>query len=796
MAISKEAIWASFALMALLIAPVMGASNVKDDDGPPVMDDAGPGWYYAWTGDLEGASDLRMMLEEEGFELMEALTYVPAVPVMIEDRARLSEVSMMPAVERLAPMGTISPAINISVPAVKAGPSAVYSPMTSHDLGYTGEGVTIAILDGGVDNEHPTFAGAFVAGADFTVPESLLNPRDGSVDPDDNEGHGTHVASVALGRGEDGEFAGVAPGAGLIDLRIRIAGPTLANPMVKAIEWCVEHKDTDWGNGYVGVDVISISAGLGTEGSAVEQAVKLAVGEGLVVISAATNSGTSFEDNPNDADYWVDEAIIVGGTEDNRTVDRSDDVYWDQSTWGPRTDDGDPDKYDELKPDLCAPAYNLNLAAYSPVSSIRGATGYSVGSGTSFATPHASGVAALMLEANPALRSSVSRNPIRTIFHRTSEARGDPYDPELSPKYNVHYGYGILDAYEAVLAAKDYVEVNSPPEVLWFEVTPSKTTPGSVCGVNVSAVDPDEDPLTYELTAEAGAVAGEGPSWQWTAPDELGLYDLEVTVSDVFGSTDSSSIVVEVVEGPPNMPPSITSFESSASVLSMNDVCTLTVEASDPDGEALEYVYTANMGTIQGEHDESVTYQAPNREGTARIKVTVMDPQGAEDSSDLVIEIIEGDIGNAPVISSLVLTPNKANADEKEAVMVIKVQVTRTDNDISEVYADLASLGGPAKLSLSIDGSGSDADAGIVGYSGSFALPDGLAEGTYDVKVTAADAEGRSASAVVQFTVLPPSGGDDDDGRELSHYLPIMIAVVIGPLCAVIYLVVRFTKKA
>jgi subtilisin family serine protease len=263
-------------------------------------------------------------LELLGCDVELPFKYVPAVPVNFYIYDTIDKALTIPFVERIEELGVISPAMNISAPNVKAAPSTEYSPETAHDEGYTGKGITIAIIDSGVDNEHPVFTDAFIAGADFTQPESPLNPYDGTVDPDDVNGHGTGVASFALGRGgHQGVGPGVAPDAGLIDLKIRDNGPTLAQPMARAIEWCYDNRATDWGAGFRGVDVISISAGTGQQDSVVDQLITFVVSEGLTVVTAATNSGTSFEDNPNNAaDYWADNAIIVGGTDDQRTIDR------------------------------------------------------------------------------------------------------------------------------------------------------------------------------------------------------------------------------------------------------------------------------------------------------------------------------------------------------------------------------------------------------------------------------------------------------------------------------------------
>ncbi len=150
--------------------------------------------------EMEGIRD---HLREMDFKMGEPLKYVPYQEIIIGSPRDYQRILAIPGVERIVKEFSVENSLDISAKDVKAVPSMEYSPDTAHDIGYRGEGMTIAIIDSGVDNNnHPTFIGSFVAGADFSSPESPLNPRDGSVDPDDLDGHGTGVASVALGKGD------------------------------------------------------------------------------------------------------------------------------------------------------------------------------------------------------------------------------------------------------------------------------------------------------------------------------------------------------------------------------------------------------------------------------------------------------------------------------------------------------------------------------------------------------------------------------------------------------------------
>jgi hypothetical protein len=691
----------------------------------------------------------------------------------------------------------ISLAMNISVRAMKAEPSELYSPGTARDLGYTGKGITIAIIDGGVDNEHPTFQGAFVAGADFSSPPTPLNPRDGSVDPDDLDGHGTSVASVALGRGDgNGNFKGMAPEAGLIDLRIRKAALTLPGPMTDAIEWCIANKDKDWGGGYTGVDVISISAGLGQAGGPVDLAVASAVSQGMVVVSAATNSGTSYEDNPNNRnDYWADDSIIAGGTQTMGTIDRSDDVFWDQSTWGPRTPDADDDFYDELKPDVSAPGADLVLAAHSINSGTTPASGYVIGSGTSFSTPHVSGLVAMMLEANPMIVPDQDVNPVRLILHKSSESRGEVYDQDLSLKYDMHYGYGIIDSYEALNGAKDFTRYESGPTILSFTSEGAKVAPGGTMGLSALAVDDQEQRLTYEVTCVEGTVAhGDAPrTWLWTAPAEAGNSIISLTVTDPAGLESSAEVEIAVVEGETNSPPMIESIDVSRTIVKTGGETDIYVKASDPDGDDLTFDYLASAGQIVGDGN-SVTFEAPQTPGIVTIDVVVRDTFGAKDQGQVMITVQEDVFGDPPTIMSIDFDPPAFKSGFSGSV-AIRTTVVKETYEILYVRADLSALG-LGEVQLFDDGTDPDDRASDREYSAYLGDLSSVREGRYTIQVRAVDEAGFTSTSSEDIVIDKGSGGGDDftllSGAASVAAISLLALLVVG---VIVFALVRLTKR-
>lgn len=407
--------------------------------------------------------------------------------------------------------------LHISSRAIKARDSDNYSPETAFDLGFTGETINIAILDSGVDDwgynpstrheslddfdDNPaTSDQKFIAGVDFTQDESIFAPRDGTYNPDDIDGHGTHVASTAMGTGGESDYVGVAPQAGLVDVKvIENFGTTSAGNSIAGIEWCIEHRSQ------YNIRILSCSYGSvfgESDGSDEEsRTVNNAVDAGLVVIAAIGNDGRKRVTSPAAADG----AIAVGSIDDKDTIDRNDDSLSSFSNTGPRQDDGDDDNLDELKPDVVAYGDGI-MAALANTQ-----TGYTSKSGTSMSTPHVSGVVALILQANPAL----SPQQVKEILRESAEAKGAASFPSLDPKYNTDYGWGIVDAFRAVELARGFVElgitIDSPAhnDAVHGTTTIKGTAfiisgSGSVSEVEVSIDDPSFQ--TFTLKAEGTSI--------------------------------------------------------------------------------------------------------------------------------------------------------------------------------------------------------------------------------------------------------------------------------------------------
>ncbi|MGV9349947.1 S8 family serine peptidase [Streptomyces spiralis] len=261
--------------------------------------------------------------------------------------------------------------------------------------GNTGTGVKVAVLDSGADLAHPDLAGQVDDTASFVPTDQ---------DMTDVVGHGTHVASTIAGTGaaSDGRERGVAPGARLeIGKVLNQRGQGQASWIIAGMEWAARDEHAR---------IISMSlGGYGDNTDPMSQAVNdLSAETGALFVVAAGNGGpaTYSVNSPGAADA----ALTVGA------VDASDHLA-EFSSRGPRLGD------DGLKPEVTAPGVDI-LAARSE-DSPEGTGHYTTMSGTSMATPHVAGAAALLAAAHPdwsgerlkqALVSSAKATPSYTPY--------------------------------------------------------------------------------------------------------------------------------------------------------------------------------------------------------------------------------------------------------------------------------------------------------------------------------------------------------------------------------------------
>lgn len=150
--------------------------------------------------------------------------------------------------------------------------------------GFTGDGVTVAVIDTGIDVTHPSFAGAIVACIALVSGEEVPECSD-------SDGHGTHVSGTVASR--DPELPGIAPGASLAAVRVlHAAGAGLSSDTIAGMQWVQDNKDTvDPPIRVVNMSLGPLQPGCGDDSSASAQAANALVDSGVFVAVAAGNAG-------------------------------------------------------------------------------------------------------------------------------------------------------------------------------------------------------------------------------------------------------------------------------------------------------------------------------------------------------------------------------------------------------------------------------------------------------------------------------------------------------------------------
>jgi serine protease AprX len=380
---------------------------------------------------------------------------------------------------------TVTPDVSVNVQANPPStgphtPSDVFLQQTGATqlaaAGDTGSGVTVAVLDTGIDN-LPDFSGRLVGGVDLTGENNPFQ---------DDYGHGTFVAGLIAGNGasSSGQYSGEAPGADLVS--IKVAGASGTTDLVKLIlglQWAVDHRSS------YGIKVLNMSLGYQPTTSTVlnplDQAVQAVWGSGIAVVTSAGNAGPFNGTILSPGDDPL--VITVGALDDMASPSVSGDEMTDFSSAGPTSPDG------WVKPDLVTSGRSVvSLAApgstvYDANPSARVGSANFVGSGTSFSAAITSGAAALVLADDPGL--SPNQLKARLLGTTNPGPAGNPFVD----------GHGALNAYAAATAGP--MNLNQSAALL-LPTLPGITVPLSPTG----PVD------TWNLSLWSGISPSPGPS--------------------------------------------------------------------------------------------------------------------------------------------------------------------------------------------------------------------------------------------------------------------------------------------
>ena len=537
------------------------------------------------------------LVEAHGGMVRRSFWIVPTVAASIPERA-VEALSKHPRVSIIEPNGFFHLLdVTMEETSYDWGVGRIGAP-AAHELGIRGAGVTVAIVDSGVDYEHPDLMHSFVPDG----PGGLgYNFVDNTEDPMDDQGHGTHVAGTVAA---DGGMVGVAPDVQLFALRVLGPQGGSYDDVIAALEWCVTNK----------IHVANHSYGSsGDPGTQVKKAFDNSAEAGVLHVGAAGNSGNppGRGDNVIYPARWGSViAVAATGENDKRA------------------------RFSSTGPDLELSAPGVGIRS----TMLGGGDGTM--SGTSMASPHVAGVAALLL-------GEWCPND-RQVMIDTAEDLGDHW----------HYGYGLVD----VMAALEDCELTDPtdPEDPEEQVIVTVTTDKAVYSLDddttaeltVKVEDENDEPIG-DLGEEAffiylndepigdlveeDLVFAESPSGTYMIGISIsdldeGKYDVLVDVVDgrgVGGGETASFEIVDEVPEPTEL--SVTVEADEDSYRHRDDaIITVTVTAGEEgvDGAFVDLVITTPnrahgyTGTTSGEGEIVFSHRVnTGRDGTGRYSV-------------------------------------------------------------------------------------------------------------------------------------------------------------------------------
>ncbi len=501
------------ASLAWLICAVVASMLVP---GPPVRAQQGdnealPGrvvvafWPPSTVEDEVGAQQLAVAqaqvdvlasVDSTDVHLIHRYQTVPGMVVVVNEQG-LATLRHHPQVRAIAPDLPVFAALTESAALIRA--DRVWS-----DLGFTGAGVNVAVLDSGLDTTHPDLSDSIVAQHCFNHGTCPPGDTDESDSAQDEHGHGTHVAGIITGRGGTSP-RGIAPDTGIVAVRVlNNTGSGWTSDVVAGIDWVIANQA-----GY-NIRVMNLSLGGGTYPAVCDThdansmlyaaAVQSARQAGIVVFAASGNGGL--------ADKMMTPACISGVISVGSTYDANLGPFSWGSSSSPICVDADATVDQVTCTSNSSPVLDL-LAPGALITSAALGGGPANRSGTSMAVPHASGVAALMLQAQPGLTPA----QIESVLKQTGTGITDPRNGQVAPR---------VDALEAVRQ----VTQGSAASISGTVLLPSRTTHD---GITIFlGAGPCGDPVAVNPTTATDAqgyfeiAVGPGASYQCLRATQLG----------------------------------------------------------------------------------------------------------------------------------------------------------------------------------------------------------------------------------------------------------------------------------
>jgi serine protease len=476
----------------------------------------------------------------------------------------------------------------------------------------TGTGVIVAVIDTGVAYENydgyiiaPDLANTcFVGGYDFV---------NNDAHPNDDNSHGTHVAgTVAQSTNNNIGVAGVAFNAKIMPIKVlnQDGSGTYAD-VAAGIRWAADND----------AKVISMSLGGRSSSTTLEEAVAHAYSKGVTIVAAAGNT-RYYIAYPAAYDDYV---IAVGATRYDETRASYSGTGNSLDIMAPGGDTSVDQNGDGYADGVLQNTFDPNTKNVTDFS-------YWFFQGTSMATPHVAGVAAMIIA-----RGVSNPDDVRAILQSTAEDKG-------TASWDRYYGWGIVDAYAALLAAGPS---NNPPTADDQSVTTSEDAPVTS---TLTGSDLDDDVITFGVVTNPsnGALdldpdfANNGNLTYIPESDFNGADSFTFKVND--GKSDSEPATVFITVNSVNDAP----VADPQSVTTIEDIqVAITLTGSDVDGDPLTFNQPTNPNN--GALDLDLNY-------TTNGKLTYTPNSGFNGSDSFTFTVNDGTVDSDPVTVSITVT--------------------------------------------------------------------------------------------------------------------------------------------
>jgi subtilisin len=477
----------------------------------------------------------------------------------------------------------------------------------AHGDGYTGNGADIAIIDTGIDDDHPDLQANVGKGKAYVKCGSSGGCRFGA-QPNDNQcnenwsddnDHGTHCAGIADAVNNSEDVIGVSTEATLHAVKVLDGcGSGSLSDVAAGIEYVA---DQGW-------DVGSLSLGASSGDQTLKDACQYAYDNGVLLVAAAGNDGPCTDCVGYPAAYST--VIAVSST-------ASDDSLSDFSSTGPEVE-------------IAAPGSSI-LSTVPPESSSDGTDTFS---GTSMACPHVSGAGGILMA------NGYTNTEARDQLNSTAEDIGLGSNEQ---------GSGLLDVEAAVGGSSS---TDSAPSVSWVTPTDGETVSGTVT-VQIDASDSEDSDDSLDVTYSVDGGTSRSTTYNSTSGyyedswDSSGVSDgehtLQANATDSAGNTSTSSITVTTDNATGgDTAPAIDSFDVSSRSTGPwfrvtadwavsdadGDLETVTTELLDADGNVL-----ASASSDVGGSSASGSHEVRTRNSARGVRLTVTDANGNDTSS-------------------------------------------------------------------------------------------------------------------------------------------------------------------